>query len=59
MGAVQYEDVSERIPVHLFTDSESTLESLASTKQVAAKTMRMTIIDLKERLLNGEVSSIL
>ena len=54
-----YGDVSERIPVHLFTDSESTLESVASTKQVATKTMRMTIIDLKERLLNGEVSSIL
>ena len=51
-------DVMESIQVHLLTDSESTLESVTSTKQVVTKTMRMMINDLKERLLNGEVSSI-
>ena len=37
----------------LFTDSESTLESVASSKQIVTKTLRMTIVDLKERLIKG------
>ena len=41
----------------MFTDSESTLESVASSKQISTKTLRMTIVDLKERLLKGEESS--
>ena len=28
------------IPVYLFTDSESTLESVASTKQISTKTLK-------------------
>ena len=50
-------DVSGRIKIRLFTDSESTLESVASSKQVDRKTLRMTIVDLKERLIKGDVTS--
>ena len=46
-----------RIPVYLFTDSESTLESIASSKQIATKTLRNVITDLKQRLIDDEVSS--
>ena len=42
----------------MFTDLESTLESVVSLKQIAMKTLRTVIIDLKERLLRGEISSI-
>ena len=52
-----YGEVSERIPVGLFTDSEYTLESVASLKQIVTKTLRMTIVDLKEGLLKGEIAS--
>ena len=52
-----YGDVQGRIPVHLFTDSESTLESVASTKQISTKSLRNVIVDLKERLIRGEISS--
>ena len=33
-----YKDIMQRIPVYLFMDSESTMESIASTKQIALKT---------------------
>ena len=46
-----------RIPVKLFTDSEPSLESLASLRQVERKLLRMTVKDLKDRLLQGEVTS--
>ena len=36
-----YGDISNRIPVYLFTDSESTLESIASSKQIATKHKEM------------------
>ena len=52
-----YGDVMNRIPVYLFTDSESTLESIASTKQIATKTLRNVIADLKQRLIDDEISS--
>ena len=42
----------------MFTDSESTLESVASSKQIVTKTLRPVIMDLKERLLSGEITSI-
>ena len=53
-----YGDVLRRIPIRLFTDSESTLESVTSSKQIVTKTLRMVIMDLKERLLSGEITSI-
>ena len=53
-----YGDISRRIPIRLFTDSEATLESVTSLKQIMTKTLRMVIVDLKERLPNGEIISI-
>ena len=51
-----YGDVLNRIPINLFTDSESTLESMASSKQISTKSLRNVVVDLKERLIK-EVSS--
>ena len=53
-----YGDVLRRIPICLFTDSESTLESIASSNQIVTKTLRIVIMDLKERFLSGEITSI-
>ena len=50
-----YGDISRRILICLFTDSESTLESVASSKQIVTKTWRTAII---ERLLSGEITLI-
>ena len=52
-----YGDYQRRIPVKLFTDSESTLESIVSSKQVERKILWMTVRELKDRLLEGEVLS--
>ena len=41
--------------VRLFTDSEPTLGSIASSRQVERKTLRHTIVDLKERLVDREI----
>ena len=43
--------------VRLFTDSEATLESIASLKQIERKTLRLTVTDLKERLIDGDIYS--
>ena len=50
-------DFKKRIQVHLFTDSESTLESIVSSKQIDMMTLRLTVMDLKERLVQGDISS--
>ena len=50
-------DYRKRIKVRLFTDSESTLESIASSKQIERKTLRQTVVDLKERLVDGNIYS--
>ena len=47
----------KRIDVKLFTDSESMLESMASSRQVDRKTLRMTVKDLKDRLHEGDITS--
>ena len=47
----------KRIKVRLFTDSEATLESIASSKQIERRTLRMTVVDLKERLMDRDVYS--
>ena len=46
-----YGDILRRIPICLFKDSESILESITSSKQIVTKTLRMVIVNLKERLL--------
>ena len=50
-------DYRKRIKVRLFTDSEATLESIALSKQIERKTLRLTVVDLKERLVDGDVYS--
>ena len=50
-------DYQKRIPVRLFTDSESTLESIASSKQVDRRNLRMTEQELKDCLLEHDVVS--
>ena len=41
----------------MLTDSEPTLEWIASSKQVERKTLRPTIVDLKERLVDKDIFS--
>ena len=53
-----YGDISRRITIRLITDSEAKLESVTSLKQIVTKSLRMVIVDLKERLLKGDIMSI-
>ena len=50
-------DYKMRIPVRIITDSEPTLESIASTRQIERKGLRMTVQEMKEKLIEGEVKS--
>ena len=50
-------EYKQRMPVRIFTDSEPTLESIASTKQIERKGLRMTVQEMKERLIKGDVKS--
>ena len=50
-------DYKKRVKIHLFTDSEAMLESIAYSKQIDRKTLRLTVVDLKERLMEGNISS--
>ena len=43
--------------IRLFTNSEATLESIASSKQIERKTLRMVVVDLKECLVDGDIYS--
>ena len=52
-----YGKYQKKIPVKLYTDSEPTLESVASTKPIKTKRLRNLVQKLKEVLLNGEVES--
>ena len=54
---LMYGEYRKWIPVKLFTDSESTLESITSSKQVERKTLRMTVRELNDSLLEGEILS--
>ena len=45
----------KRIPVRVMTDSEPTLESIASTRQIERKGLRMTVQEMKEKLMEGEI----
>ena len=38
-------------------DSEATLESIASSNQTERKTLRLLVVDLKERLVDGDIYS--
>lgn len=52
-----FRDYSRRIKLRLFTDSEATLESIALSKNIERKTLRLTIVDLKKRLVDRDVFS--
>ena len=47
---LMYGDYNQRIPVKIFTDSEPMLESIASTRHIERKSLRMTVQELKERI---------
>ena len=50
-------DYRRRIKVRLFMDSEAALKSISSSKQIERKTLRLTVTDLKEKLVEGDVYS--
>ena len=50
-------DYRKRLPVRVMTDSEPTLESIASTRQIERKGLRMTVQEMKEKLIEGEIVS--
>ena len=52
---LMFGDYRKRIKVRLFSDSEATLESIASSKQIERKTLRLTVTDLKERLVERDI----
>merc|ERR1712002_1265992 len=52
-----YGDYKRRMNVRIFTDSEPTLESIASTKQIDRKQLRMVVQDMKEKLREGDITS--
>ena len=52
-----YGEVINRISIWLHTDSESNLESVASSQQISTKTLGNVIVYLKERLVSGEILS--
>merc|ERR1712112_543374 len=47
----------QKVPVRIITDSEPLLESIASTKQIERKSLRMIVQELKERLMSEDVRS--
>ena len=53
-----YGKYEKKIEVKLFTDSEPTLESIASSKPVETKRLRNQVQELKDVLTNGEITSI-
>ena len=52
-----YGNYNKRINVRILTDSEPTLESIASTKQIERKGLRMLVHEMKDKLRDGEITS--
>ena len=52
-----YGDYRKRMDVRILTDSEPTLESIASTKQIERKGLRMVVQEMKDKLRDGEIDS--
>ena len=57
METLLYGDYKKRIKIKLFSDSESTLESIASLRQIVRKMLRMTVRDLMDCLQDKEIDS--
>ena len=56
LSILQFYNIKQRIPVRVKTDSLALLESIASSKQVDQRLLRNTMVDLKQKLIDGEVS---
>ena len=54
---IVFGEYKKRMPVRIYTDSEPLLESIASSRQMERKNLRMTVQGLKERLIEGYVKS--
>ena len=54
---LMYGNIKGRINIRLYTDSEPTLESIASSRQVERKLMRPSVKELKERIRYKEIES--
>merc|ERR1712002_1143013 len=52
-----YGDYRKRMNVRILTDSEPTLESIASAKQIERKGLRMVVQEMKDKLRDGEINS--
>merc|ERR1712115_289252 len=52
-----YRDYNKRMNVRILTDSEPTLENIASTKQIERKGLRMLVHEMKDKLRDGEINS--
>merc|ERR1712121_333548 len=52
-----YGDYKKRMNVRIITDSEPTLESIASTGQIERKQLRMVVKDMKDKLREGDITS--
>ncbi len=52
-----YGNYNKRLNVRILTDSEPTLESIASTKQIERKSHRMLVHEMKDKLRDGEIDS--
>ena len=47
-----------KVPIQIFEDSKSLVESIYSTKKVQRKTMRVVISKIQEHLLSGIISEV-
>merc|ERR1712237_161542 len=54
---LMYGDYRKRMNVRILTDSEPTLESIATTKQIERKGLRMLVYEMKDKLRDGEITS--
>jgi len=52
-----FEDYRKCVKMRLFTNSEATLESIASSKQIDRKILRLTVVDMMERLVDEDIYS--
>ena len=51
-----YGDYKKRMNMRIITDSEPTLESIASTRQIERKQLRMVVKEMKDKLREGEIT---
>jgi len=52
-----YGKYNKKMDVRIYTDSEPTLESIASTRQIERKGLRMLVHEMKDKLRDKEITS--